>query len=121
MADTGHRAEAQHHLLVDVKHRDQQQQGPQQGGTVVLAGLAVGAEGAGIVVADHDDQAGADDRHQRAEPCLPGDALPDVTLIDGAEGALDVADMGGIENGMTGGIVENAGVESKVGHSGLSA
>ena len=40
MADAGHRAEAQHHFLVDVEHRDEQQQRPQQGGAVVLAGLA---------------------------------------------------------------------------------
>ena len=35
--DAGHRAEAQHHLLVHVQHRDQQQQRPQQPGAVVLA------------------------------------------------------------------------------------
>ena len=66
MADAGHRAEAQHHLLVHVEDRDQQQQRPQQRRAVVLAGLGVGGEGAGVVVADHDDQAGAEDREQRA-------------------------------------------------------
>ena len=59
MADAGDGAEAQHHLLVDVEHRHQQQQRPQQRGAVVLAGLGIGAEGAGVVVADHDDEARA--------------------------------------------------------------
>ena len=72
MADAGDRAEAQHHLLVDVEHRDQQRQRPQQRRAVVLAGLAVGREGAGVVVADHDDEAGAEDREQRGETVLPG-------------------------------------------------
>ena len=63
------RAEPQHHLLVHVEHGHQQQQRPQQGGAVVLAGLRVGAEGAGIVVADHDDQPGADNR--RRVPAAP--------------------------------------------------
>jgi hypothetical protein len=58
MPDTGHRAEAQHHLLVHVQHRHEQQQGPQQPGAVVLAPLAVGGERADVVVADHHDQPG---------------------------------------------------------------
>ena len=61
---SGDRAEPHHHLLVDEQHRNQQQQHPQQAGAVVLAGLGVGGDAAGIVVADHHDQAGADDRQQ---------------------------------------------------------
>ena len=40
VADAGHRAEADHHLLVDHQHRDEQGQGPQQGEAEVLTGLA---------------------------------------------------------------------------------
>ncbi len=67
VADAGDRAEPDDHLLVDDQHRDQQQQHPQQAGAVVLAGLRVGRDAAGVVVADHHDQAGADDRQQRQQ------------------------------------------------------
>ena len=62
MADAGHCAQAQHHLLIDVENRDQQRQRPEQRRAEVLASLTVGRESASVVVADHDDQAGADDR-----------------------------------------------------------
>jgi len=75
MANPGHNTETDHHLLIHIEHRHEQQQRPKQSGAVVLAGLGVGAEGAGIVVANHDDQAGANDRHQRCKPCLPGTAM----------------------------------------------
>jgi hypothetical protein len=42
-------------------------------------------------------------------------------LINGAERAFDVADMGGIEHGVARGIVQNRGVENNVGHGGLAA
>src|SRR6516225_7109534 len=64
MADPGNCAEPQYHLLVDIEHRDQQRERPQEGRAVVLAGLRVGAEGAGVIVADHDDQARPEDRQQ---------------------------------------------------------
>ena len=99
MADAGDRAEAQHHLLVDVEHGDQQRQRPQQRRAVGLAGLAVGREGARVVVAGHDDQAGAEDGEQGGEAMLPGFARGDVAVQDGAEGALDVADVGVVEHG----------------------
>ena len=68
VADAGHRAEPYDHLLVDDQHRDQQQQHPQQAGAVVLARLGVGGDAAGVVVGDHHDQPGADDRQQRQQP-----------------------------------------------------
>ena len=61
MPDAGHRAQPEHHFLVHVQHRNKQQERPQQLRAVVLAGLAVGREGACVVVSDHHDQAGADD------------------------------------------------------------
>ena len=71
VADAGDRAEPDDHLLVDDQHRDQQQQHPQQARAVVLAGLRVGRDAAGVVVADHHDQARADDREQRQRPRAP--------------------------------------------------
>src|SRR6202022_225210 len=57
MADATDCSEAQHHLLMDVKNRDQQHQRPQQRRAVVLASLRIGAESASVIVADHDDEA----------------------------------------------------------------
>ena len=76
MSDPGNRAEPQHHLLVDVEHRDQQRQRPQKGRAVVLAGLRIGTEGARIIVADHDDQPRSEDRQQclqLGEPAVPSE------------------------------------------------
>ena len=106
MADAGHRAEAQHHLLVDVEHGNQQQQRPQQRRAVVLPGLGVGAEGAGVIVADHDDEAGTEDREQRLEAVLPSGARAVIAVKDGAEGAVDMADMGLVENGAVRGVFQ---------------
>ena len=91
--DAGHGTEAQHHLLVHVQHGHQQQQRPQQPGAVVLARLAVGGEGAGVIVAHHHDQPGADDRQQRLE--MRGQAAPGRGVVqpDGAERAADVTDV----------------------------
>ena len=98
VADAGHGAEPDHHLLVDDQHRDQQQQRPQQAGVVVLPGLGVGGDAAGVVVADHHDDAGPDDgagspaggasrwRRRRRRP-------------DPAERALDVAEVRLVEHG----------------------
>ena len=99
MADAGDRAQPDHHLLVDDQHRDEQQKGPQQGGVVVLAGLGVGGDAAGVVVADHHDDARAHDGGQGQEALLPGVALADVADGDAAEGALDVAEVGLVEDG----------------------
>jgi len=99
MADADDRAEAQHHLLVDIENRDQQRHRPEQRCAVILACLAVGREGAGVVVARHDDEAGAQDRHERDETMSPGFAGGDIAMLDGAEGTLDVADVGVVEDG----------------------
>ena len=90
VADSGDRAEAHDHLLVDDQHRDEQDQGPQQRVPEVLAGLRVGRHPAGVVVADHDDQARADDRREGEEPAAPGAARRCVADPDGAECAVDV-------------------------------
>ncbi len=62
VSDPGDRTEPDHHLLVNNQHRDQQHQHPQQAVAVVLSGLHVGRDASGVVVADHHDQAGPDDR-----------------------------------------------------------
>ena len=99
MADAGDRTQPDHHLLIDDQDRDEQQKGPEQGGVIVLPGLGVGGDAAGVVVADHDDDARAHDGGQGEEALLPGVALADVADLDAAEGALDVAQVGLIENG----------------------
>ncbi len=98
MADARDGAESQHHLLVDVKYGDQQQQRPQQRRAVVLAGLGIGPESAGVIVADHDDETRTENGQKCLEPVLPACAGAVVSLLDGAEGALDMAEMGGVEN-----------------------
>ena len=97
--DAGHRAEAQHHLLIDVEHRNQQRQRPQQGRSIGLTGLAIGGERARVIVAGHHDEAGAENGEQRREAAPPGVARGDVAVKDGAEGAADVADVSGVEHG----------------------
>jgi hypothetical protein len=59
------RPKPHHHLLVDDQDGHEQQQHPQQAHLVVLAGLGVGRDTAGVVVANHHDQPRADDREQR--------------------------------------------------------
>ena len=104
--DAGDRAKSQHHLLVHVEHRNQQRQRPHQRGAVVLAGLGIGAEGAGVIVAHHDDEAGAEDREERLDPVLPGQAALGIVLGDGAERTDDVAEMRLIENRAFGGRLD---------------
>ena len=96
--DAGDRAEPEHHLLVHVEHRHQQQQGPQQVRAVVLARLAVGGERPRVVVADHHDQPGTDDRQQRLEGGGQAAAGGGVLQPDGAQRAADVADVLGVEH-----------------------
>ena len=99
MADAGDRAEADHHLLVDDEHGDQQQQHPEQAGAVVLARRGVDRDPAGVVVPDHDDEAGPHDRGQGEGP--PAPAARGAVLLpgDGPEGSPDVALMGVVEDG----------------------
>ena len=97
--DAGDGSEADHHLLVHDEYRDQQRQRPQQGQPVVLAGLGVGGDPAGIVVADHHDQAGAHDGEQGEDPRPPRSPGVGVVLADGPERPLDVADVGLVEDG----------------------
>ena len=101
VSDPGDRAEPQHHLLVHVEHGDQQQQGPQQPGAVVLPGLPVGGERPGVVVSAHHDQPGAHDGQQRLQ--LGGQAGPRSGIVgrDGPERAADVADARVIDGGGT--------------------
>ena len=99
MPDAGDGAEAQDHLLIDVENRDEQRQRPQQRRAVVLTGLPVGGKSARVIVAHHNDQAGAKDGEQRRQPVLPGFARSDVSVKDGAECALNVADVGVIQDG----------------------
>ena len=99
MAHAGHGAEAKHHVLADVEHRDQEAQCPHEMRAEVLTGLSVGREGAGVVVADHDDQPGPDDGKQRLELERHPRTGGGVAVLDGAQGAVDVADVGVVEDG----------------------
>jgi len=58
VSDAADGAESQDHLLVDEEHGDEEQQRPQKRGSVVLSRLRVRTERTGVVVADHDDEAG---------------------------------------------------------------
>ena len=99
MTDPGNCAQPQHHLLVDVEHGDQQRERPQEGRAVFLAGLRVGAEGAGVVVADHDDKTRPEDRQQRLQLGPPANPRSDVAVQDPSECTVNVADMGIVEHG----------------------
>nr|CUV13469.1 conserved protein of unknown function [Ralstonia solanacearum] len=101
MADPRDGAQPQHHLLVHIQHRDQQQQRPQQRGAVVLPGLGVRAEGAGVVVAHHHDEAWAQDGEQRAQTGTPSSARADVMPGDGAERAANIADVRIVQHSTT--------------------
>ena len=67
MAHAGHDTQAEHHFLVHVEDRHQQKQHPKQAGAIVLAGLGIGSERAGVVVANHDNETWSEDRQQRPD------------------------------------------------------
>jgi hypothetical protein len=90
VAHTGDGAQSHHHLLVDDEHGNEEGQGPQQRQPEVLAGLGVGRDATGVVVAHHDDKARPDDRHEREEACSGAAARSRFVLFDGAEGTLDL-------------------------------
>ncbi len=96
--NSGHGAEADHHLLVDDQHWDQQEQDPQQTGAEVLACLGVGGDAASVVVADHHDQPWPHDRQQRQQAGPPAIAVRVVAHPDRPKGAVDVAAIGRIED-----------------------
>ncbi len=91
--DPGDRAQPHHHLLIDVEHRNEKRQGPQQRHAVVLTGLRVGGHATGVVVTDHHDETGSQDRQQHPEPLPTAAALDILVLSDGAQSADDVPDM----------------------------
>ena len=93
VADAGHCSEAQHHLLIDVEDRHQQQQRPEQCGPIVLASLGIGAEGAGIVVADHDNETRTQNGQQRPQTRPPATPGCDIAMPNGAKRTADIADM----------------------------
>ena len=99
VSDAGDGAEAEHHFLADVQHGDQKAQSPHEVRAEVLAGLAVGREGAGVVVADHDDEPRPHDREQGLELERQPRAGCRVAVGDRAQGAVDVADVGIVEDG----------------------
>ncbi len=73
---------------------------------VVLAGLGVGAERTGVVVADHDDEAGSDDGEKGLQLGRRLSADRSVAVGDGAQRATDLPDVLWIEDG---GVVVEAG------------
>jgi hypothetical protein len=58
---------------------------------MMVSALAVGRERAGVVVADHHDQPGPDDRQQRLQMRRPAAARRGVIDPDGTQRAADVA------------------------------
>jgi hypothetical protein len=68
-------------------------------GAVVLPGLGVGTKRPGVVVADHDDQAGPDDGQQRLELRRQTRPGGQIASGDGSQRTADVADVLGIEDG----------------------
>ncbi len=99
VADPRNGPQADHHLLVDDQHGDQQQQHPQQARAVVLPGLRIRGDTARVVVADHHDQARAHDRQQRHRPRAPAVALAGVVHADRPECSADVADVRLVQDG----------------------
>src|ERR1700734_492626 len=97
MPDSGDGTEPDHHFLVDDEHRDQQQQHPQQAVPVVLPGLHIGCDTARVVVADHHDQAGPDNRQQSGESRCERARTIVVAQSDPAQRALDVANVGAVQ------------------------
>lgn len=71
VADTGDGTEPDHHLLGHREDDDEDRQRPQQRVAVGLAGLGIGGDTTGVVVADHDDDAWAEDREQREQTPAP--------------------------------------------------
>ena len=98
VADPGHDAESEHHLLADVQDGDEQQQRPDEAGPEVLPCLPVGAERARVVVPDHHDQPGPDDREERQQPPARTPTRADVVNVDRAEPALDVAHVRAVQH-----------------------
>ena len=109
MSDPGHRAEADNHLLVHDQDGDEEEQDPQQAGVIVLAGLSVGRHPTGVVVADHDDEAGVGNGGEREQAFPPAVVFANVPDRDPPEGALDVAQVGLVEDGGRRGLELRAG------------
>src|ERR1017187_3441900 len=99
VTDAGNGPQSDHHLLIHNEDRDEQQQGPQQAGVVVLTGLSVGGHTAGVVVPDHDDEGRTRDGGEGEQPSPPTVPFTDVTDPDPPEGTLDIAQVGFVEDG----------------------
>jgi hypothetical protein len=89
--DPGNGAQAQDHLLVDIQHGHEQRQGPEKRSAVILAGLGIGAEGPGVVIAHHDDEARAENGQERTQPVGPSGAGRQIFAPQRAERAADLA------------------------------
>lgn len=74
MSHTGHDAQAHDHLLIDDQDRNEQHQHPEQARAVVLPRLRISGYAPRVVIADHHDEAGADDGKQREQARHPGAA-----------------------------------------------
>jgi hypothetical protein len=99
VADARDGAEPQHHFLIHIEHGDQQHQRPQQGRAIVLTRLRIGAERAGVVVADHHDESRSQNCEQRAYARPPAVARTVIIAADCSERAIDIADMRFVEDG----------------------
>ncbi len=99
VADASDRAQTQYHFLIDIKHRDQQQQCPQKRGPIVLSRLGIGGKRTRVIVANHDDETGPENCQERHQTCPPGGACVNVAVADGAKRAANVTDMRRVEDG----------------------
>jgi hypothetical protein len=94
----GHSAEAAHHLLVDEKGAGQDHQQPQEPQPVVLAGLGIGGDAAGVVVGHEHDHAWSHDREQRQGTPAQRAPRAGVGRRHAAERADDVAAVRPVEH-----------------------
>ena len=90
VTNSGHGTQAHHHLLVDDEDGDQEHERPQQRVAEILTGLRVGGNAAGVVVADHHDEAGADNGGEGQEATAPGAPRRHIAGADRPESAMDV-------------------------------
>ncbi len=74
----------------------QQEQCPQQRGTVVLPGLGIGAKGTSIVIANHYNQSWSENCQQSLQLLTEGATRMHIVVNDSAKSATDVVCVGAV-------------------------
>ena len=98
MPGAGDGAQAHHDLLRDEDDGGERDEQPQQPRSVLLARAREEAEAGGVVVGGHDDEPRPEDRGERREARADPAGGRDGRLAQGAERALDVADVRPVEH-----------------------